>query len=373
MMENALRILHVVDQLDRGETATMILNVYRNIDRNKVQFDFLTMMEGEFDEEVRRLGGHLYRISSLNEVGWKEYQKSLRQFFKGHRFYIVMHCHLDQLNTFPLIEAKRVGIPVRIAHSHNTGAEENSQQKWLYSLSGTLVTVFATDYFACSIEAAKWLFKHKAKQTSIIHNALDLDQISISASVRKQVREALKVKQHDFVIGHAGALSQQKNHAFLLDLFVGFRRRIPQTKLILIGDGSLKGAITERIKQYRLQDFVEVIDWKGNADKWIHAFDVVVYPSLHDGFPTSLVKTQYAGIPILASDRISEEIDLGNELIEFIPLHDKARWLESIHAIYEKQYRKPTDITILKKKGLDIQTVARQTEETYLELRDQGI
>ncbi|UOQ85022.1 glycosyltransferase [Gracilibacillus salinarum] len=373
MMENALRILHVVDRLDHGEIATMILDVYRNIDRNKVQFDFLTTTEGELDEEVRTLGGHLYRISSLREVGWKEYKQSLRQFFKGHRFYIITHCHLDQLNAFPLIEAMRVGIPVRIAHSHDTGAQLKGERKWVYSLSGRLVPVVATHYFACSKEAAKWLFKHKAKEASVIHNAFDLDQISFSGSARKQVRQALKVKQSDFVIGHAGAFSLQKNHAFLIDLFVGFRRKIPQTKLVLVGDGPVKGAILEKIKQYRLQDFVEVINWRENADKWMHAFDVFVYPSLHDGFPTSVVKAQHAGIPTLASDRMSRELDVGNKLIQFIPLHDKARWIESIHAIHEKQYRKPTEITILKKKGLDIHTVAKRAENTYLELRDQGI
>ncbi|WP_058306556.1 glycosyltransferase [Gracilibacillus massiliensis] len=372
-MESALRILHVVRKMNHGEIGTMLMNVYRNLDTSKVQFDFLTNEEGDYDEEIRTMGGHLYRIPYINEVGAQGYQNALRHFFKGHRFYIVMHAHLDKMSVFSLKAAKRVGIPVRVAHSHNTGTEETGKEKLLQNIAGSFISLYATHYFACSTEAAKWLFKTKAKNAEIMYNAIELERFCYSQSVREQVREDLHISEKEFLIGHIGPFSPQKNHDYLIELFVGFRRRIPQAKLILIGDGPLQQEIEAKIKQYHIVEHVVSLSGKEDTERWMQAFDLLVYPSLHEGLPMTLIEAQSAGLPILASDRIPKEVDLGANLIEFIRLDDKSEWLAKMYKAYEKKYRNPVDAEVLMNKGYDVKKVAHQTEQKYLQLRDDGI
>ncbi|SHN22205.1 glycosyltransferase family 1 protein [Gracilibacillus kekensis] len=372
-MESALRILHVVEKMNHGEIGTMLMNVYRNLDRSKVQFDFLTNAEGDYDEEIRTMGGHLYRIPSIDDVGIQGYKKALRHFFKGHRFYIVMHAHLDKMSSFSLKAAKRVGIPVRVVHSHNTGTEKTGKEKFLQNVAGSIISLYATHYFACSSEAAKWLFKTKAKNAEIIYNAIELERFCYSNSVREKVRQEIHISDKEFLIGHIGPFSPQKNHDYLIELFVGFRRRIPQAKLILIGDGPLRKKIEEKIKQYHIVDHVIFLNVKEDIERWMQAFDLFLYPSLHEGLPMTLIEAQSAGLPILASDHIPREVDLRADLIEFIQLNNKREWLEKMYESYEKKNRNPVDAEVLIKKGYDVKQVARQTEQKYLQLRDDGI
>ncbi|SFL54622.1 Glycosyltransferase involved in cell wall bisynthesis [Gracilibacillus orientalis] len=372
-MESALRILHVVDGMNQSEVGIMIMNVYRNLDRNKVQFDFLTSEEGEYDEEILQLGGYIYRISSINEVGIIGYQKALRRFFKGHRFYIVMHSHIDQMSVFPLKAAKRTGIPVRVAHSHKTKSEATGKVKWFKEMAGSLIPVYATDYFACSSEAAEWLFKSRGKQAEIMFKGIELDRFCYSHSLREQGRRELNIIDKEFVIGHFGRFTPQKNYDYLIELFVGFRRRIPQSKLILVGDGPLKAEIEAKIMHYHIQNHVILLEAKEDMKKWLQVFDLFVFPSLQEGLPLTLVEAQGAGLPIIASDCISKEVDLGAGLVQFISLANKSKWLETMYDVYNHQSRNPIEPEILIKKGYDVKQVAQQTQQKYLQLRDDGI
>ncbi|MGP4042439.1 glycosyltransferase family 1 protein [Gracilibacillus sp. D59] len=318
-MESALRILHVVDSMSHSEIGTMIMNVYRNLDRSKIQFDFLTCEEGDYNEEIRQLGGLIYHIPSRKEAGIKGYQKALRHFFKGHRFYIIMHSHIDQMSVFPLKAAKRAGIPVRIAHSHSTKSIRTEKRELFKEIAGFIIPIYATDYFACSTEAAEWLFKRKAKQAEIMFNGIELERFCYSHSRREQGRKELNIIDKEFVIGHVGRFTPQKNHDYLIELFVGFRRRIPQSKLILVGDGPLRAQIEAKIKQYHIQDHVILLGVKEDIKKWKQVFDLLVFPSQHESFPLTLLEAQVTGLPIITSDSISKEIDLGAGLIQFIP------------------------------------------------------
>ncbi|QGH33852.1 glycosyltransferase [Gracilibacillus salitolerans] len=372
-MESALRILHVVESMNQSEVGTMIMNVYRNLDRSKVQFDFLTNEEGDYDGEIHQLGGFIYRIPSINEAGMRDYQKALRQFFKGHRFYIVMHSHIDQMSVFPLKAAKRTGIPVRVAHSHNTKDNATGMIKILKEIAGSLIPIYATDFFASSPEAADWLFKRKAKQVEMMFKGIEIDRFYYSRSLREQGRQELNITDNEFVIGHIGRFAPQKNYDYLIELFVGFRRRIPQSKLVLIGDGPLRAQIEGKIKQYRVQDYVIFLGAKPDTEKWMQVFDLFIFPSLHEGLPLTLVEAQGAGLPIIASDSISKEVDLGAGLVQFIPLDNKNKWLEAMYEAYDHTYRNPIEPEILFKKGYDVKQVAQQTEQKYLQLRDEGI
>lgn len=372
-LESALRILHVVYSMHHHEASAMIMNVYRKLDRKKIQFDFLTNEQGEYDEEIHRLGGHIYRIPSISEAGIQGYQKALRNFFKGHRFYIVVHSHIDQMSVFPLKAAKRVGIPVRVAHSHNTKSDGTTLEKCLKNIAGGFIPIYATHYFACSREAAEWLFKSNSKHAEIMFKAIELEHFCYSHSLREQGRKELQISEKEYVIGHIGRFSTQKNHQYLIELFVGFRRKFPKSKLLLVGNGPLKEQIKAQIRQYNIQDHVILLGDKEDIEKWLQVFDLLVFPSLHEGLPLTLVEAQGSGLPIIVSDSISKEVDLGAGLIQFLSLDNKIKWLDAMYDAYHHKYRHPVEPDILLKKGYDVEQVAQQTEQKYLQLRDDGI
>ncbi|SER48541.1 Glycosyltransferase involved in cell wall bisynthesis [Gracilibacillus ureilyticus] len=372
-MESALRILHIVDCMNHSGIPTLLMNMYRNIDRKKIQFDFLTTKEGAFDEEIKNMGGHLYYIPSLDKSGYFMYKRSLKSFFKRHASYIIVHSHIDQLSAIALREARRVRIPVRIAHSYNTAIEGSIITKLWKSVIGLFVPVHATDYFACSTESADWLFKWKAKQAEFFQHALDLEKFLYSASTRKVYRDKLGLTEDHFLIGHVGGYTAQKNHTFLLDCFRALRRKIPQAKLALIGDGPLKKQIEEKIIQYRLQEHILILGEKEDVENWMQSFDLYIFPSLHEGFPVSVLEAQCAGLPVLVSDTITKEIHLGSGQVHFLPLEDKKVWVVEMERLYELKPRIPIERAGLLKEGFNVNEIAKQTEEKYCYLRDEGI
>ncbi|MDX8044505.1 glycosyltransferase [Gracilibacillus sp. S3-1-1] len=368
-MRSALRVLHVVSNMNNSETSTKIMNVYRHLDRKEVQFDFLVTAEGDYDKEIKQLGGHLFKIPSIECVGMIKYKRSLRQFFKGHRFYIIVHSHIDQMSYFPLREAKRVGIPIRVAQNHHVN-EENSN--WWKEIVARMIPFYANHYIASSDMEAESLFRWKAKNLEMMFKSIEAEHFHYSISLREQGRKELGISDDYFVVGHIGSLISKKNYTYLIELFVGFRRKYPKSTLVLVGDEDVKVRLKEKIAQFHLQDHVIMLNNK-NVHKWIQVFDLAVFPSLLHGFPLSLIEAQGAGLPVLVSDTATRKIDLGTGLVQFIPLTNKRRWLEAMYEAYVERKREPVDWGILEEKGYGLNDVVKQTEQKYLQLRDDGI
>ena len=200
-MGGPIRILHVVVNMNRGGAETLIMNLYRNMDRSKVQFDFLTCREGAFDEEIAAMGGRIHRIPYVTDVGHFGYVKALDAFFTSHPEYKIVHSHMDKMSGLVLRSAKKAGIPIRIAHSHNTSSEGGTATKVYKSYAGKFILPNASHLLACSNLAANWLFEKKANQARILKNGIDCDQFAFSAEVRKQVREELKLLAWQFCNG----------------------------------------------------------------------------------------------------------------------------------------------------------------------------
>ncbi len=185
-MGSPLRVLHVVVNMNRGGAETLIMNLYRNIDRTKVQFDFLTCKEGVFDSEIHEMGGKIHRIPYVTEVGHSGYVKELDLFFKEHPDYEIVHSHLDKMSGLVLRAAKKAEIPVRIAHSHNTQSEGGIGAKGYKWLVGRYINWNATHMFACSEVAAKWLFGSQAHKASILKNGIECDKFQFLLLFTKQ-------------------------------------------------------------------------------------------------------------------------------------------------------------------------------------------
>ncbi|MED1205193.1 glycosyltransferase family 1 protein [Heyndrickxia acidicola] len=365
-MGSPLRVLHAVVNMNRGGAEMLIMNAYRNIDRSKVQFDFLTSKEGEFDQEIRSLGGTIYKIPYISESGHIKYLRDLHTFFKKHNNYKVVHSHMDRMSGLVLRVAKAEGVAVRIAHSHNTRSEGNGAVRLYKWYAGHFIKQNATHLMACSTDAAKWLFK-KSGTAEILKNAIETERFVFSIKTKKQIRTELNIRDEAFVLGHVGRFNKQKNHSFLIDLFAQFQKEDKNSILILVGEGPLRNGIEKKVRDFQLEERVIILGPRSDIHLLLQAFDIFLFPSLHEGIPVSLIEAQAAGLPCVISDVISKEADLHLGLVEFAALNDHADWAEKLKKIKETNLNRVSDAETIAGQGYDIQKTASRLEQFYLD------
>lgn len=361
-MNEPIRILHVVTYMGRGGLETMLMNYYRTIDRSQVQFDFLVHrdFEAAYDQEIQALGGRIYHVSRL--IPWSNaYRKKLKNFFNDHPEYKIVHVHQDCLSSVALQCAKECGVPVRIAHSHNSNQDKNI--KYLIKLYyKRFIPYFATDLFTCGKDAGNWMFGNVPFQ--ILKNAIDSADYLFDEKRRKSVRESLMIPENALVLGHVGRFSPQKNHAYLIDLFRAVHAKRHDSFLLLIGDGELRPAIAEKIKALSLEDCVVFTGLRSDVPDLLQAMDVFVFPSLYEGLPVTLVEAQASGLPCLISANIPNDCDL-TELITRISLDESPEtWAEQI-ILAKNDSRKNTQSEIAAT-GFDIVENAKWLQNFYL-------
>ena len=240
-MENEnqpIRVLHVVTSMDRGGLETMLMNYYRHIDRSVVQFDFLTHRteKAAYDDEIESLGGKLYHMPRL--VPWsRSYRNAMDSFFLEHPEYRIVHVHQDCLSSVALQEAKKCGVPVRIAHSHSSNQNRDVKYpiKMIYMHK---ISKYATSLIACSRKAGNWMFS--GAPFEILPNAIDVTAFKFDLEKRKNLRNKLNISEHTVLLGHVGRFMSEKNHTFLLDIFAEVAQMEPDARLMLVGAGKLR-------------------------------------------------------------------------------------------------------------------------------------
>ncbi|MBW8348396.1 glycosyltransferase family 1 protein [Bacillus sp. IITD106] len=370
-MGGPLRVLHVAVNMNRGGAETLIMNIYRNMNRANVQFDFLTCKPGDFDNEIIKMGGKIHRIPYISDVGHFNYIQGLRQFFSTNPHYKIIHSHLDKMSGLVLREAKKAGIPVRISHSHNTKSEGGIAARTYKWLVGNYIIPSSTTFFACSHDAAKWLFNKKSSRSIILKNGIEYDKFSFSKETRHQVREELNIEENTLVLGHVGRFNHQKNHPFLIDLFAEFHKVHENATLFLIGDGELRSVIEKKVRDLQLGEKVKFLGVRRDIERILQGVDIFVFPSIHEGLPVSLIEAQGAGLPCIISDRISKEVDLGMNLIEYAPLDNIKSWIEKLNIAKSRKIMRIKSSNFLASKGFEIRETAKKMENFYLSVEDE--
>ncbi len=356
-----LRVLHVVTYMGRGGLETMIMNHYRNIDRKKVQFDFLVHrdFEADYDKEIYELGGRIFRLPKL--VPWSpKYHNALNDFFKNHPEYDIVHVHQDCLSSIILKAAKKSGITSRIAHSHNSSQTKDLKYpiKLFYRPK---ISKFATHLFACGKAAGDWMFC--GKPYDIIHNAIDAQKYIYSQDTRFKMRKELGIADNELVIGHVGRFLSVKNHTFLLDVFKNISEKHP-SKLLLIGDGALRKEIESKAKSLNISKNVIFTGIRKDIAELLQAIDCFVFPSLYEGVPVSVIEAQAAGLPCYISDRISDECMI-TPFIKVISLNSSAEeWANIILSSYTE--KRENALSYIVKAGYDITSNAKWLQNFYL-------
>lgn len=365
-MGSPIRVLHVVVNMNRGGAETLLMNLYRNIDRTKIQFDFLTCKEGVFDKEINELGGKVHKIPYITEVGHSKYIKALEEFYAKCPQYQIVHSHMDKMSGFVLRAAKRAGVPVRIAHSHSTRSEGGAAARLYKWFAGTMISKYATNFFSCSKESAEWLFGNKADRAIFLKNGIELDKFRYSMKIRKSTRSELKINEDQFIVGHVGRFSMPKNHSYLLEVFNEFLFYRNEAILLLVGDGPLLPEIKRKVEVMGLDKNVKFLGSRSDVELVLQAFDIFLFPSIFEGFPVSLIEAQASGLPCLISDSITKEIDMGIGLIQYMPLNNKNNWVEMMLDVMDTNSTRKRNLNSLNSKnGYDINSASDYLQKFY--------
>lgn len=359
-MNEPIRILHCVVKLGRGGAETLIMNIYRNIKREQIQFDFLTSIDGDYEEEIKNLGGRIYKIPYITEVGPIKYSKQVYNFFKQHGEYKIVHSHMDRMSGLIMREAKRANVPVRIAHSHSTQCSGGFAVRLIKKYySGYLGN--ASCYFACSEAAAEFMFKDS--NIKILKNGIECEKFIYNAGLRKKLREQLNC-QNKFVIGHVGRFSEPKNHDFLIDIFNGIHEKYHDSELVLIGQGSLQKKIEKKVKSLGLDDCVHFMGSCSNVNEWLNTFDVFLFPSLYEGLGIAAVEAQANGLKCVLSTGVPQVVDISGN-IEFLSLRESVeKWAEKVLE-FKSGYERRDMQESINNAGYDIRLTAKYLEEFY--------
>ncbi len=360
-----IRILQCVNIMDRAGLETMLMNYYRNIDRSKVQFDFLVHRpyRGAYDDEIEALGGKIYHAPRLYPQNYSRYFKWMKEFFEEHPEYSIVHSHIDAMSFFPLLAAKKAGIPVRISHSHSSKLDRDFKLpiKW-FALKK--VPKVANYYMACGDMAGKFMYENR--KFTIVRNAIDLDRFSYSEDVRVKLRDELGL-ENKIVIGHVGRFCYIKNQLFLLDILSKLNEEKDDFHLVLVGKGEDEDKIRERIVEKKLSKQVTILTDRSDVNELYNMMDVFVMPSLFEGLPVVGVEAQANGLPCVMSESISKEILL-TSCIEQVSLNEEIdKWSKTVF-LKSHQCRNENALQELCGAGYDIKEEACRLQDIYVSL-----
>jgi glycosyltransferase EpsF len=358
------RVLHVFTALNVGGAETMIINLYRAMDRNKVQFDFLVHTDeiGYYEEEISSLGGRIFRLPYPKLRYIQTYKEQLLELFRQYKFGAV-HSHAHSFSGFILEVAQKAQIPVRIAHSHTTsdGKNERFPRQFYQLYMKYLLLKNATHMFGCSVEANESLFGKKAS-AMVLPNSFKLQNYEKLAERRNFNHE------NSPVIGHVGRLDTVKNHSFFIETFYYFKKHHPQASAILVGDGPEKERIQEIINHFQLENSVQLLGVRSDIPEIMSRFDAFLFPSLYEGLGNVVIEAQAAGVPCLVSDTVPKEVNLSMNLVTFKNLNDSAEeWANELGRVvkYDSILSWDERKTYLKSYGYDVDENANKLEAIY--------
>lgn len=365
MVNRPIKVLYINGNImKRGGIEAFMMNYFRHIDRNKVHIDFVVhgYDKGVYDDEILAVGSKIYHVPTKSKHPIA-YPKKLREIFSSGEYQIV-HSHCDAMSGWILKIAKESGVPIRIAHSHNTDHLTNNPVKRLINNQAKRrIPIYATHLFACSQEAGEWLFGSKAT-FEIINNAIDVSKFSFNTELRREIRQKLDISE-DFVIGHVGRFDYQKNQEFLIPILRKICEVNKNTKLLFVGAGSTQENVRKLAEDSGVADHVLFLGSRADVSELYNAFDVFVLPSRFEGLGIVAIEAQANGLPCILSDEIPHIVKI-NSNVTFLPLNLEMQWEEQIcHA-----GSRVCNSIAIQKAGYDIYTEAQKLQEIYSKMAE---
>lgn len=358
-----IRILQIVPNMQAGGLENFIMNIYRKINKEEVQFDFLVHYKEKkfFDDEIEQLGGKIYRFSLRDDNNIIKYIIELNKFYKEHPEYKIIHCHMSSIGFINFLIAKKNGIKVRIAHSHNTNTEKNIKGI-IKSIMIKPLKYISTDNFACSIPAGKYLFKNKPFK--IIHNAINIDLYKYNEKIRNEERKKMNL-ENKLVVGHVGRFELQKNHKYIIDVFKEVLKEKNNATLLLAGNGSLLDEIKQYAKEKGVFNNVKFLGVVKDTYKLYQVMDCFILPSFFEGLPVVGIEAQVSGLKCYFSKKITQEVKISS-LTEFFDINFESIEIWKKAIVSSQLYDRKEASNSIKNNEYNAQIVAEKLEQFYI-------
>jgi len=366
------KVLHVIGGLNRAGAETMTMNIYRNIDRSKFQFDFVVFGQDiqDYESEVAHLGGKVIKLNHKRGLGLMyDIFKILRQ-----DDYVAIHCSTLLSSFYSLIAASFSPKVLRICHSHSTKNNNSSNPlKKIYELvAKKLIRLFTQVPIACGVEAGVFMFgKNFYKSGVVLKNSINTNihypykENDKDYSAVKDLKDKYGINE-ELVIGHIGRFDEVKNHSFIIEVAKLLKSYGIKFKIILVGAGNLFGKISESIKENGLQNHIVLAGVHSDTSKFYNLFDLFILPSHFEGNPVTLIEAQACGLQCIISDAITDKMDMGLSLIKKLPINDAARWAEYIQLHkFNRLMDKERIVKSLFRQGYDINNTTKLISEIY--------
>lgn len=321
-----IRILQVCGEpFAGGGQESFLMNMYRHMDRTRVQFDFFTPFENRapaMTREIEVLGGGVWSAEKpFGEDNRRHFRQGLSAFLQAHRYPIV---HIHSGSTYALAcgakLARQSGARTVIVHSH-CGGFVNLRYRVARLTTRQMMLRYPTHYFACSHLAARWKFPPsviRQGKYSVIPNAVDTARFRYDPDLRMQMRRRLGLGDAP-TVGHVGRFALQKNHRFLIEVFAALSAILSAAQLVLVGEGELLDETLELVDQLGLEDRVHYLGTRQDIPALMQAFDLLLLPSFFEGLPIVGVEAQAAGLPVVTSTGVTRELPLP-DLATYLPL-----------------------------------------------------
>lgn len=364
-MDKPYRILNIFMELDRGGAETFVMNIYRNIDRSKIQFDFLVHGEkiGAYEEEIEALGGRIFRLPKMSLLSLAKYNHSLDEFFSAHKEYKVIHSHASELGCFIFRKAKQYSVPFRVCHAHSAPNSFNLKTPVRFVFK-KYMDQFSNSRFACSNIAGVWQYGKKTK-FEVINNGIETTKYTFNADIRDNMRRKHNITDGQFVVGHIGRFEYPKNHRFIVEVFEQIKLKKNNAVLLLIGIGSLKEEIKALVDEKGLTDSVLFIGAINNVPDYLQMMDVFVFPSLFEGLGIVLIEAQASGLNCIASSTVPQEANV-TEFVTNLDLSISAeKWADVVLSQTAVSERAAYSVKVANA-GYDILQSALRLQDFYL-------
>ena len=365
-----IKVLQFSVSNGKGGRTQAVLENWKFINKQMFQFDFVALKEPlEFQEDIEKAGGEVYYLSCTAEENPQQFIEELGRIFTNH--YDVIHIHSACWKSFLVNEtARQFGIPKIIIHSHNTDVSKvedvdlmKRMEQQHYQLRNMLTPEMATDFWACSPAASRWMFADQIpkEQIRIVKDAIDVKRFAYDSKMRERCRKRLGIG-NQLVIGHIGRFSYQKNQEYLVDLFCALKQERENVILLMEGVGKLKNRVVAKVNAMGLHKDVIFVENYEKIEELYQVMDVFVFPSLFEGFGRVLLEAQCSGLKCISSDQVPSDVKVTSN-VEFLPLENISEWIDWIKAV--TPYKREDMSECIKESGFDIIENVKNLERLY--------
>jgi len=369
IMEKPIKVLQLSLSESIGGVEILLRNLYHQFDHEEIQFDFVTTYDSPvYKDELEAYGAKIYRLPSQNRPF--SYRRALKKLIQENGYHVIHVNKNSAADLTPFIVGNQLNVPIIIAHAHNTKSSVGFLADIIHMFNRKKMDKYMTYAFACSEEAAEWMFSKsfcKTHDIPILKNGICAKELDYHPQKRDEIRRRLSLGDK-LVIGHVGKFSKRKNHAFLVDVFAQLHKKNPNSVLMLVGSGPKMAEIHQKTHDLGISDSVMFMGSQNNINDYYAAMDAFLLPSLSEDTPVVALEAQAAGLPVFVSDSVQQDIEITNN-VKWLSLAQSSEiWADMVLSVCDS-FERTSQIEAVRKAGYDIEETARILGEVYRSIK----